>query len=67
MSLDSLMIRSANLLGAPLKDAAGKKLGTGLIGLAVSDLQKGKPPETVMDGMRDFVLREEEKKETEET
>lgn len=28
MSLDSLMIRSANLLGAPLKDAAGKKLGT---------------------------------------
>lgn len=28
MSLDALMIRSANLLGAPLKDAAGKKLGT---------------------------------------
>jgi hypothetical protein len=28
MSLDSLMIRSANLLGAPLKDASGKKLGT---------------------------------------
>ena len=48
-------------------DAAGKKLGTGLIGLAVSDLQKGKPPGTVMDGMRDFVRREEEKKETEET
>ena len=48
-------------------DATGKKLGTGLIGLAVSDLQKGKPPGTVMDGMRDFVRREEEKKETEET
>lgn len=28
MSLDSLMIRSANLIGAPLKDSAGKKLGT---------------------------------------
>lgn len=27
MSLDSLMIRSANLLGAPLKDPSGKKLG----------------------------------------
>lgn len=27
MSLDALMIRSANLLGAPLKDPSGKKLG----------------------------------------
>lgn len=28
MSLDSLMIRSANLIGAPLKDEGGKKIGT---------------------------------------